>query len=134
MKFEPVKNRNCLNQLPQLTKPKDQLVSKPSRSYRFVDTVKRRRMYNIPHIIPDVFVRRVVNEVWVIRRGTSAFETIRMLKESVQGLNKKIWTLTNKGSVQIANIAPILVKHATSLDLLHTISTTNILECLEYGF
>ena len=90
-------------------------------------------MHNIPHIIPYIFVWRVVNEECVLQQGTTALQT--MLIESVQWVHKKIWTLSNKGSVGITNyIAPILVEDATSLDLLHQTNSANIPKRLKHGF
>ena len=110
-------------------------MTKPCRSYGFVDTVKGYWMHSIPHIIHHIFVWRVVNEECILQQSTTAFETIRMLKESVQGLDKKIWILKNRDSVGIANyIALVLVKHATSLDFLHQTNSANIPKCLKYGF
>ena len=76
-----------------------------------------------------------MNEECVLQRGTTILHTIRMLKESVQGLDKKIWTLSNRGSVGNANyIALVLVEDATSLDLLHQTNSANIPKRLKHGF
>ena len=81
--------------------------------------MKGRWMNSIPHIIPHIFVRRVVNEECVLHGDSSALETIWMVKKSVQGLDKEVWSLGDKNSVEVANyIAPILVEGATSLELL----------------
>ena len=92
-------------------------------------------MHNIPHIIPYIFVWRVVNEECVLQQGATAFETIRMLKESVQRLDKTIWTLSKRGSVGIENyLSPVLIEHAKSLDFLDQTNSTNIPKHLEYTF
>ena len=74
-------------------------------------------MNNIPHIIPHILVRRVVNEECVLHGGSSALETIWMVKKSVQGLDKEVWPLDDRNSIRVANyIAPILVEGATSME------------------
>ena len=76
-------------------------------------------MKSIPHIIPHILVRSVINEECVLHDGSSALETIWMVKKSVQGFDKKVWPLNDRFSVGVANyIAPILVEGATSLELL----------------
>ena len=83
------KSRNDLTQMLQSSKPRNQLVTKPCRPCEFVDAVKGQWMNCSPHIIPLIFVKRVVNEECVLNRGTTILQTIRMLKESVQGFDKK---------------------------------------------
>ena len=86
-------------------------------------------MNNIPHIIPHILIRRVVNEECVLQRGSTAFQTILMLKESVQGFDKEVWSLCNKSSVGVANyIALVLVEGATSLELLRQTWSANMLK------
>ena len=119
----------------QSPKPRNQLVTKPCRPYKVVNAVKRQWMNNIPHIIPHILVRRVVNEECVLHSGSSALETIRMLKKSVQGFDKEIWSLCDRSSIGVANyIAPVLVKGATSLELLRQSWSANTLKGLEHGF
>ena len=60
-------------------------------------------MNNVPHIIPHIFVRRVVNEECGLQRGSIALQTIWMLNESVQGFDKKIRSLGDKSFVGVAN-------------------------------
>ena len=72
-------------------------------------------MNSIPHIIPPIFVRRVINEECVLQRGSTALQTIRMLKESVQGFDKKVRSLGDRSSAGVANyIALVLVRHLYS--------------------
>ena len=119
----------------QSAKPKNQLVTKPCRSCKLVDAVKGQWMNSIPHIIPHILVRRVVNEECVLHGGSSALETIWMVKKNVQGFDKKVWPLCDKIFVGVANyIAPILVKGATSLELLRQNWSASMLKRLEYGF
>ena len=74
-------------------KPRNQLVTKPCRSCRLVDVVKGQWMNNIPHIIPHILIRRVIIEECVLHGGSSALETIWMVKKNVQGFDKKVWPL-----------------------------------------
>ena len=100
-----------------------------------VDAVKGQWMNNIPHIIPHIFVRRVVNEECVLQQGSIALQTIRMLKESVQGFDNEVWSLCDKSSVGVANyIALVLVEGATSLELLRHTWSPNMLKQLKHGF
>ena len=81
--------------------------------------MKGQWMNSIPHIIPHILVRRVVNEECVLHGGSSALETTWMVKKSVQRFDKEVWPFTDRNSVVVANyIAPILVAGATSLELL----------------
>ena len=97
--------------------------------------MKGRWMNNIPHIIPHILVRRVVNEECVLHGGSIALETIWMVKKSVQGLDKEVWPLSDKNSVGVANyIAPILGEGATSLELLRQTWSASMLKRLEHGF
>ena len=58
-----------------------------------------------------------------------------MLKESVQGFDKKVRSLGDKSSVGVANyIALVLVEGATSLELLRQAWSANILKRLKHGF
>ena len=110
-------------------------MTKPCRSCRLVDAVKGQWMNNIPHIIPHILVRRVVNEECILHGGSSALETIWMVKKNVQGFDKKVWPLCDRISIGVANyIAPILVKGATSLELLRQTWSTSTLKRLEHGF
>ena len=97
--------------------------------------MKGRWMNSIPHIIPHILVRRVVNEECVCHGGSSALETIWMVKKSIQGLDKEVWPLGDRNSVGVANyIAPILVEGATSLELLRQTWSASTLQRLEHGF
>ena len=128
-------SRNTLTRVLQSAKPRNQLVMKPCRSYRLGDVVKGQWMNNILHIIPHIFVRRVVNEECVFHGGSNALETIWMVKKSVQGFDKKVWPLSDRISVRVANyIAPILVEGATSLELLRQTWSASMLKQLEHGF
>ena len=92
-------------------------------------------MNSIPHIIFHILVRRVVNEECVLHGGSSALETIWMVKKNVQGFDKKVWPLCDRISVGVANyIAPILVEGATSLELLRQTWSASMLKRLEHGF
>ena len=71
----------------------------------------------------------------VLHGGSSALETIRMLKKSVQGFDKEVWSLCDRISVGVANyIAPILVEGATFLELLRQTWSASILKRLKHGF
>ena len=119
----------------QSAKPRNQLVPKPCCSCGLLDIVKGQWMNSIPHIIPHILVRRVVNEECVLHGGSSALETIWMVKKSVQGFDKKVWPLCDRISVGIANyVAPILVESATSLELLRQTWSASMLMGLEHGF
>ena len=110
-------------------------MTKPCRSCGLGDAVKGQWMNNIPHIIPHILVRRVVNEECVLHGGSSALETIWMVKKSVQGFDKKVWPLSDRISIGVANyIAPILVEGATSLELLRQTWSASMLKRLEHGF
>ena len=89
----------------------------------------------IPHIIPHIFVRRAFNEECALNQGTTSLKTIRMLKESIQGFDKKIRSLGDKSIGGVANyIAPLFIKGVTSLELLHQTWCANTLKGLEHGF
>ena len=110
-------------------------MTEPCCSCRLVGAVKGRWMNSIPHIIPHILVRRVVNEECVLHGGSSSLETIWMVKKSVQGLDKEVWPLSDRNSVRVANyIAPILVEGATSLELLRQTWSASTLKRLEHGF
>ena len=110
-------------------------MTKPCRPYGLIDAVKGQWMNNIPHIILHILVKRVVNEECVLQRGSTTLQTIRMLKESVQGFDKEVWSLCDTSSVGVANyIAPVLVKGATSLELLRKTWSANMLKRLKHGF
>ena len=97
--------------------------------------MKGRWMNIIPHIIPHILVRRVVNEECVRHSGSNALETIWMVKKSIQGHDKEVWPLGDRNSVEVANyIAPILVEGATSLELLRQTWSASTLQRLEHGF
>ena len=92
-------------------------------------------MNNIPHINPHILVRRVVNEECVLYVGSSALETIWMVKKSIQGLHKEVWPLRDGNSVRVANyIAPILFEGATSLELLRQTWSASTHKRLEHRF
>ena len=92
-------------------------------------------MNSIPHIIPDILIRRVVNEECVLHGGSSALETIWMVKKSVQGFDKEVWSLCDRISVGVTNyIALVLVEGATSLELLRQTWSASMLKRLKYGF
>ena len=58
-----------------------------------------------------------------------------MVKESVQGFYKKIGSLDDRITVGVANyIAPVLVKGATSQELLHQTWSARTLKGLDHGF
>ena len=110
-------------------------MTKPCRPCRLVDAMKGQWMNSIPHIIPHILVRRVVNEECVLHGGSSALQTIRMLKKSVQGIDKEVWSLCDRISVGVANyIAPVLVEGATSLELLRQTWSASMLKRLKHGF
>ena len=89
----------------------------------------------IPHIIPHIFVGRVINKECALNGGTTALQTIQMLKESVQGFDKKVRSLGDRSTGVVANyITPVLVKGVTSLELLHQTWSANTLKGLEHGF
>ena len=116
-------------------KPTNQLVKKPCHPCRFVDAVKGQWMNCIPHIIPHIFVGRVVNEECALNGGTTTLQTIRMLKESVHGFDKKIRSPSDRSTIGVTNyIAPVLVKGVTSSELLCQNWCANTLKGLEYGF
>ena len=130
-----VESWNGLTQVLQSPKPRNQLVTKPCRPYGFVYVVKGQWMNYIPHIIPHILVGRVVNEECALNGGTTALQTIRMLKESVQRFDKIIRSLGDRSTGGVANyIAPVLVKGATSLELLRQTWSANTLKGLEHGF
>ena len=92
-------------------------------------------MNNILHIIPHILVRRVVNEECILQGGSSALETIWMLKKSAQGFDKEVWSLYDRISVRVANyIAPVLVEGATSIELLRQTWSASMLKRLKHGF
>ena len=100
-----------------------------------VDAVKGKWMNSIPHIIPHILVRRVVNEECVLHGGSSALQTIRMLKKSVQGFDKEVCSLCDRSSIGVANyIAPVLVEGVTSLELLRQTWSASMLKRLKHGF
>ena len=110
-------------------------MTEPCHSCELSGAVKGRWMNSIPHIIPHILVRRVVNEECVLHDGSSALETIWMVKKSIQGLHKEVWPLGDRNSVGVANyIAPILVEGATSLELLRQTWSASTLKQLEHGF
>ena len=126
---------NTLTRVLQSAKPRNELVTKPCHPCGLVDVVKGQWMNSIPHIIPHILVRKVINEECVLQGGSSALETIQMLKKSVQGFDKVVWSLCDRSSVEIANyIALILVKGATSLELLRQTWSASTLKRLEHGF
>ena len=58
-----------------------------------------------------------------------------MVKESVQGFYKKIGSLSDRIIVGVANyIAPVLVKGATSQELLRQTWSARTLKGLDHGF
>ena len=119
----------------QSAKPRNQLVTKPCHPCRLVHTVKGQWMNIIPHIIPHILVRRVVNEECVLQGGFSALQTIRMLKKSVQGFDKEVWSLCDRSSIRVANyIELVLVEGATSLELLRQTWSAGMLKRLKHGF
>ena len=82
-----------------------------------------------------ILVRRVVNEECVLHSGSSALETVWMVKKSVQGFDKKVWPLCDRISINVANyIALILVEGATSLELLRQTWSASMLKRVEHGF
>ena len=110
-------------------------MTKPCHPSGLLDAVKGQWVNNTPHIILHILVRRVVNEECVFHRGSTALHTIRMVKESVQGFYKKIRSLTDRITVGVANyIAPVLVKGATSQELLPQIWSAHTLKGLDHGF
>ena len=110
-------------------------MSKPCRPKRLVDDVKGQRVNSTPHSIPHILVRRVFNEECVVYRGSLAFQTIGMVKESVQGFYKKVRALSDRITIGVTNIiAPILVKGATSQELLRQTRSACSLKGLDHGF
>ena len=110
-------------------------MTKPYHPCRLVDAVKGQWVNNTPHIIPHILVRRVINEECVLHRGSTALQTIWMVKESVQGFYKKIQSLGDRITGGVTNyIAPILVKGTTSLELLRQTYSAHMLKGLDHGF
>ena len=70
-----------------------------------------------------------------IHRGSLALQTIGMIKESVQGFYKKVRALGDRITVGVANyIVPVLVKGATSRELLRHTWSACTLKGLDHGF
>ena len=110
-------------------------MTKPCHLCGLIDAVKGQWMNNIPHINLHILVRRVVNEECVLQGGSSALQTIKMLKKSVQGFDKELWSLCDRSSVRVTNyIAPVLVGGATSLELLRQTWSASMLKRVKHGF
>ena len=110
-------------------------MSKPYHPSRLVDAVKGQRVNITSYSIPHILVKRVVNKECVVYRGSLALQTIGMIKESVQGFYKKVRALGDRITVGIANyIALVLVKGATSQELLRHTWSARTLKGLDHGF